>query len=203
MDSSGARCVDSQPARVFETIQQRDDVGGRGRLRIIPQPGEAGAAQLRIDREQSRERVPLRIGHARPRASRRSSFAPVHGRPTRFAPAPPPPEAERRSPADGRASPGRWVRRDPWPMPRPCQPEDRCASRPNRSSAGTDIFAARPHVRGGSGPAARSRRTAPDRHAESDRATKAIIGLRRLLGRSHAEARIAKERKAGRRSRAG
>ena len=47
VDSSGARGVDPQPARIFETIQQRDDVGGRGRLRIIPQPGEAGAAQLR------------------------------------------------------------------------------------------------------------------------------------------------------------
>jgi hypothetical protein len=62
MDSSGARRVNSQPARIFETIQQRDDVGGRGRLRVIPQPGEAGAAQLGIDREQPRERIALRIG---------------------------------------------------------------------------------------------------------------------------------------------
>ena len=62
MDSSGACRVDSQPARVFEAVQQRDDVGGRGRLRIIPQPGEAGAAQFRIDREQPRECIPLRIG---------------------------------------------------------------------------------------------------------------------------------------------
>ena len=64
VDTSGARRVNSQPARIFETIQQRDDVGGRGRLRIIPQPGEAGAAQLRIDREQPRERIPLRIGQS-------------------------------------------------------------------------------------------------------------------------------------------
>ena len=58
MNSSGARWVDSQPPRVFEAIQQRDDVGGRGRLRIIPQPGEAGSAQFRIDREQSRRACP-------------------------------------------------------------------------------------------------------------------------------------------------
>ena len=64
VDTSGARGVDSQPARIFETIQQRDDVGGGGRLRIIPQPGKAGAAQLGIDREQSRERVALRIGQS-------------------------------------------------------------------------------------------------------------------------------------------
>ena len=62
MDSPGACWVDPQPTRIFETIQQRDDVGGCGRFRIIPQPGEAGAAQLGIDREQPRERIPLRIG---------------------------------------------------------------------------------------------------------------------------------------------
>jgi hypothetical protein len=62
VDTSGAPGVDPQSARVFETIQQPDDVGGRGRLRIIPQPGEAGAAQLGIDREQAHERISLRIG---------------------------------------------------------------------------------------------------------------------------------------------
>ena len=62
VDASGPGRVDFQPARVFETIQQRDDVGWRGRLRIIPQPGEARAAQFRIDREQPRECFPLRIG---------------------------------------------------------------------------------------------------------------------------------------------
>ena len=61
MNSSGARRVDSQPPRIFEAIQQRDDVGWRGRLRVIPQPGEAGSAQFRIDREQSRQRASFRI----------------------------------------------------------------------------------------------------------------------------------------------
>jgi hypothetical protein len=65
MNSSGARCVDSQPPRVFEAIQQRDDVRWRGRLRIISQPGEAGSAQFGIDREQSGQRAQLRFGHAR------------------------------------------------------------------------------------------------------------------------------------------
>ena len=59
VDASGPGRVDFQPARAFETIQQRDDVGWRGRLRIIPQPGKAGTAQLGIDREQARERISL------------------------------------------------------------------------------------------------------------------------------------------------
>jgi hypothetical protein len=64
VNTSGARVVDSQPSRVFETIQQRDDVGGCGRLRIIPQPSESGAAQLRIDRQQARECIPLGFGQS-------------------------------------------------------------------------------------------------------------------------------------------
>jgi len=36
---------------------------------------------------------------------------------TGFGPATPLLEAGRRSPADGRASPGRWSRRDPWLLP--------------------------------------------------------------------------------------
>ena len=36
MDASGARGVDSQPPRIFEAVQQRDDVRGGGRFRIIP-----------------------------------------------------------------------------------------------------------------------------------------------------------------------
>ena len=62
MDAPGTRGIDFQPPRVFEAIQQRDDVRGRGRLRIVPQPGEAGPAQVRIDGQQPRKRVPLRIG---------------------------------------------------------------------------------------------------------------------------------------------
>ena len=70
MDASGAFRIDSQTPRVFEAIQQRDDVRGRRRLRIIPQPGEAGSAQFRIDRQQPRERVPLGIGHPAASASK-------------------------------------------------------------------------------------------------------------------------------------
>jgi hypothetical protein len=62
VDTSGGRGFDSEPPCIFETIQQRDDVGWRGRFRIISQPCEAGAAQLGIDREQPHERIPLRIG---------------------------------------------------------------------------------------------------------------------------------------------
>ena len=62
MNASDACGVNSQSARIFETVQQRNDVGGRRQLRIIPQPGEAGAAQLGIDCKQSHERIALRIG---------------------------------------------------------------------------------------------------------------------------------------------
>jgi len=49
MNASGAFRIDAQPPRIFEAIQQRDDVRGRRRLRIVPQPSETGSAQFRID----------------------------------------------------------------------------------------------------------------------------------------------------------
>ena len=85
VDASGARGIDSQPSGIFEAIQQRDDVGGRGRLRIIPQPGEAGSAQFRIDREQPRERVPLGVGQSgRERLEGFLSRASTRGQPDPF-----------------------------------------------------------------------------------------------------------------------
>ena len=85
VDASGARGVDSQSSGIFEAIQQRDNVGGRGRLRIIPQPGEAGSAQFQIDREQPRERVPLGVGQSgRERLKGFLSRASTRGQPDPF-----------------------------------------------------------------------------------------------------------------------
>ncbi len=59
MDSPGVSATNSQATRVFEAVEQRDDVGRGGRLRIIPQPGKAGAAQFGIDRQKLLKCVPL------------------------------------------------------------------------------------------------------------------------------------------------
>lgn len=51
VDSLCVLVTNPQAARAFEAVEQRDDIGGSGRLRIIPQPGEAGAAQLGLNRQ--------------------------------------------------------------------------------------------------------------------------------------------------------
>ena len=62
MNSSRALGTNPKAARVFEPVEQSDDVGGCWRLRIIPQPGEARAVHLRIDRQQAFECVALGVG---------------------------------------------------------------------------------------------------------------------------------------------
>jgi hypothetical protein len=44
---------------VFKAVEQRNDIGGCRRLRIIPQPGKAGAAQFGVNRQQLLECSPL------------------------------------------------------------------------------------------------------------------------------------------------
>jgi hypothetical protein len=63
MNAFGARGVDSQLSRIFEAIQQGNDVLAGRRLRVAPQPGKAGLTQFWIDRQQPGERVLLRVGH--------------------------------------------------------------------------------------------------------------------------------------------
>jgi hypothetical protein len=62
MNSSRALWTDPKVAYEFEPVEQSDDVGGCRRLRIIPQPGEARATHLRIDRQQAFECMPLGVG---------------------------------------------------------------------------------------------------------------------------------------------
>ena len=64
MDSPGVSATDPQAARVFEAVEQRGDIGGGGRLRVIPQPGETGAAEIGIDHQQLFECFPLGGGQA-------------------------------------------------------------------------------------------------------------------------------------------
>ena len=140
MDASGARRVDSQAARVFEAVEQRDDVGGRGRLRIIPQPGKAGAAQFGIDRQQASRARPARRRSARPPGPRRPSSGRAPAPPAQSVPTPSPWEAARCSPANGRASPGRSARRGPWPRRHPRRPAGRRANRRGRSCGDRRYF---------------------------------------------------------------
>ena len=143
MDASGACRVDPKPSRIFEAIQQCDDVRGRGRLRVVPQPGEARPAQVRIDRQQSRQRVPLGVGHPGRECLEGFLSCPGPG-------GQPDPLQHRRQEAqgccsrgDGRASPGRWARRDPWPRRHPCRPEGTPPFVQSEASAGPGIFAVR------------------------------------------------------------
>jgi hypothetical protein len=62
MDSPGVSATESQGTRVSEAIEKRDEIGGGGRLRIVPQPGKAGAAQFGIEYQQLFECGPLDRG---------------------------------------------------------------------------------------------------------------------------------------------
>jgi len=63
MASSGA-CViiNAKPARVFEPIEQREQIGRRGRFRVPSQPGEARPPQRRIEDQQIFQRLSRCIG---------------------------------------------------------------------------------------------------------------------------------------------
>ncbi len=80
MDSRRALGADPEAAHVFEPIEQRDDVGGRRRFRIIPQPRESGAAHFWIDLQQLIERIPDGVHQAIRQGLERLLSSPRPGR---------------------------------------------------------------------------------------------------------------------------
>ena len=64
VNPAGAVRAHFQTPHVFEPVKQFEDIGGCRRLRIIPQPCKAGAAQFRVDREQSVKCRSLSLGQA-------------------------------------------------------------------------------------------------------------------------------------------
>ena len=64
MDSLRAFRADPKAAHVFEPVKQFDHVRRRRRLRVVTQPGEAGAMHFRVQGEQGFERDPLGLGQA-------------------------------------------------------------------------------------------------------------------------------------------
>jgi hypothetical protein len=57
MDPPDTLGLDTEVAHVFEPVEQRDNIGGRRRLRIVPQPCEPGASHLRIEDQQVAEHL--------------------------------------------------------------------------------------------------------------------------------------------------